>query len=68
MNDRLPSLSVEARERHPYRSLYAALLLQSFQDAVSDALTEDSSGSDDGAAALSETPASAVSQPSMRRA
>lgn len=39
MNDRLPSLSIEARRHHPYRSLYAALLLQSFQDALDEAMS-----------------------------
>ncbi len=43
MNDRLPSLPIEAREQHPYRSLYAALLLQNVQDAISDALPNDDS-------------------------
>ncbi|WP_263818181.1 hypothetical protein [Salinibacter sp.] len=43
MNDRLPSLPIEAREQHPYRSLYAALLLQNVQDAISDALADDDS-------------------------
>ncbi|WP_263786111.1 hypothetical protein [Salinibacter grassmerensis] len=40
MNDRLPSLPIEARERNPYRSLYAALLLQNVQDAINDALSD----------------------------
>ena len=44
MNDRLPSLPIETRERHPYRSLYAALLFQGFQDALADAMPDDSGG------------------------
>jgi hypothetical protein len=28
------TLSIERRERHPYRSLYAEMLLQSFHDAL----------------------------------
>jgi len=43
MTDTTLSPSKEARERRPYRSLYAALLLQSFQDALSDAMPDDSS-------------------------
>ncbi len=57
MNDRLPSLPIEAREQHPYRSLYAALLLQNVQDAISDALPDDDShDSGDGGAPPIHTP------------
>lgn len=52
MNDRLPSLPLEARQRHPYRSLYAALLLQSFEDALAEAVSEDATDGDGGSAAL----------------
>jgi hypothetical protein len=57
MNDRLPSLSIEARERHPYRSLYAALLFQGFQDALADAMPDDSGGGRDKAPPRTRTAA-----------
>lgn len=41
MNDMTFSLSKETRERHPYRSLYAALLFQSFRDALTEAMTSE---------------------------
>lgn len=50
MTDPTLSLSKEARERRPYSSLYAALLFQSFQDALADAMPDDSSGGRDEAA------------------
>lgn len=31
------ALSIERRERHPYRSLYAEMLFQSFRDALAEA-------------------------------
>lgn len=34
------SISIEYRERHPYRSLYAEMLFQSFRDALAEATTE----------------------------
>lgn len=47
MNDVTLSPSKEARQRHPYRSLYAALLFQSFEDALAAAMsTEDPTGRD----------------------
>ena len=52
MSDRLPSLPLKARQHHPYRSLYAALLLQSFEDALAEAVSEDSTDGDDRSAAL----------------
>jgi hypothetical protein len=68
MNDRMLSLSKEARDRHPYRSLYAALLLQSFQDALAEAtMSNDPSGNDDGTAALPELSTSTDSLSSMSR-
>ena len=57
MNDRLPSLPIEARERHPYRSLYAALLFQGFQDALADAMPDDSGGGRDKAPSRTRTAA-----------
>lgn len=36
------SVSVEQRERHPYRSLYAEMLFQSFRDALATAREETS--------------------------
>lgn len=42
MNDMTFSLPKETRERHPYRSLYAAVLFQSFQDALSEAMPDNS--------------------------
>lgn len=30
------ALSIERRERHPYRSLYAEMLFQSFRDALAE--------------------------------
>lgn len=50
MNDMTFSLSRDTRERRPYRSLYAALLFQSFQDALAEAMPDDSSGGRDEAA------------------
>ncbi len=41
------SLSKEARQRHPYRSLCAAVLFQSFQDALAETMSEDSPGNRD---------------------
>ncbi len=38
MNDLTLSISKEDRQRHPYRSLYAAVLFQSFEDALAEAL------------------------------
>jgi len=35
-----PSVSIERRERHPYRSLYAEMLFQSFRDALAEATEE----------------------------
>jgi hypothetical protein len=37
MSDYTFSLSKEARQRRPYQSLIAAILFQSFQDALSEA-------------------------------
>jgi len=34
------SVSIEHRERNPYRSLYAEMLFQSFRDALAQATTE----------------------------
>ena len=34
------SASIEHRERHPYRSLYAELLFQRFRDALAEATDE----------------------------
>ena len=68
MNDRMLSLPKEARERHPYRSLYAALLLQSFKDALAEATTsDDASDNDDGTAALSRMSPSTDSLASVSR-
>lgn len=47
MNDEPLSLSEEARQHRPYRSLYAALLFQSFQDALDEAMPEDASSDRD---------------------
>ena len=41
MTDPTLSPSIEARQQRPYSSLYAALLLQSFQDALAEAMSED---------------------------
>jgi hypothetical protein len=42
MNDLTLFISKEDRQHHPYRSLYAALLFQSFRDALTEAMpTED---------------------------
>jgi hypothetical protein len=41
MNDSLLSPSKEARKHRPYRSLYAALLFQSFRDAVAEAMPKE---------------------------
>ena len=41
MNDLTLSISREDRQRHPYRSLYAAVLFQSFEDALAEALPTD---------------------------
>lgn len=50
MNDMTLSPSKEAREHRPYRSLYAALLFQSFQDALDAAMPGDSPDDRDEAA------------------
>lgn len=50
MTDPTLSLSKEARQQRPYSSLYAALLFQSFQDALAEAVPEDSEGDRDEAA------------------
>jgi len=42
MTDTTLSPSKEARERRPYSSLYAALLFQSFRDALAEAMPEES--------------------------
>lgn len=42
MTDTTLSLSKEARQRRPYSSLYAALLFQSFHDALAEAMPKDS--------------------------
>lgn len=42
MNDTTLSPSKEARKHRPYRSLYAALLFQSFRDALAKAMPEGS--------------------------
>lgn len=42
MNDVALSPSKEARKRRPYRSLYAAVLLQSFEDALAEAMPAES--------------------------
>jgi hypothetical protein len=47
MTDTTLSPSKEARERRPYSSLYAAVLFQSFQDALADAMPDDSSDNRD---------------------
>jgi len=44
MDDLTFSLSKETRAHHPYRSLYAALLFQGFQDALAEAMPDDSGG------------------------
>jgi len=41
MKDLTFSLSKEARQRRPYRSLYAAVLFQSFEDALNEAMATD---------------------------
>ncbi len=70
MNDRLSSLPIEAREQHPYRSLYAALLLQNVRDAISDTLPDDDShDSGDGGAPSRPSPGpSSTSLSSVARA
>lgn len=50
MNDTTLSLSKEARQRRPYRSLYAALLFQGFRDALAEAMPGDESDDRDEAA------------------
>ena len=50
MNDLTLSISKEARQRHPYRSLYAAMLFQSFEDALAEALSTDTPADRDEAA------------------
>jgi hypothetical protein len=50
MTDTTLSLSKEARRRRPYSSLYAALLFQSFRDALAEASPEESPGDRDEAA------------------
>jgi hypothetical protein len=43
------TLSIERRERHPYRSLYAEMLLQSVHDALVEATKEASTSIQDSA-------------------
>lgn len=50
MSDLPLSLPKKARQRHPYGSLYAALLFQSFQDAIAEATSENAPGIRDEAA------------------
>lgn len=50
MNDSTLSPSKETRQHHPYRSLYAALLFQSFRDALAETMSENPPGGPDEAA------------------
>ena len=53
MNDLTLFISKEDRQRHPYRSLYAAMLFQSFEDALGEALPTDAPTDRDTAEAVS---------------
>ncbi|WP_103020609.1 hypothetical protein [Salinibacter altiplanensis] len=69
MNDRLPSLPIEAREHAPYRSLYAAVLLQNVEDALREALPDDDSHSSRGGEGVprpQHRPSSAPTTPAAR--
>ena len=53
MNDLTLFISKEDRQRHPYRSLYAAMLFQSFRDALTEAMPTESPTDRDAAEAVS---------------
>ena len=53
MNDLTLFISKEDRQRHPYRSLYAAMLFQSLEDALGEALPTDAPTDRDAAEAVS---------------
>ena len=52
MTDPTLSLSKEARQQRPYSSLYAALLFQSFRDALAETMPEDPPSDRDEAAPM----------------
>ena len=65
MNDVTLSPSKEDRQHRPYRSLYAALLFQSFRDALTEAMPTGNPTDRDAAEAVSRNPPAPADRPAL---